>query len=377
MAINVPIMTVRISEPVVSNHRTPLFDWHLAHKARMVPFGGWDMPVQYSGIIEEHNAVRTNAGLFDISHMARVNFDGAKADVMALLENVFTNSVASMKVGQVRYGLICNPAGGILDDVLVYRLNDRFSMVVNAGNREKIMLWLKRAVADAKLDVAIADTTESTSMVAIQGPKAVAMMTGKFPDDVNNLKYYYATQTRYKNQPCIVSRTGYTGEDGFEVIVPNELAQTIADEFVASGALPCGLGARDTLRLEAAMPLYGHELSESISPLDAGLNWAVKMDKGPFIGRDALAVATPMKTRVGLLLEGKRAAREGSPIVSGDSTIGIVTSGSYTPWLGQSIAMGYVSGQPTTVEIDLRGSRVPAKVVPLPFYKRQFTGTSK
>lgn len=355
----------------MSNLRTPLYQWHAAHQARMVPFGGWDMPVQYTGIIDEHRAVRTAAGVFDVSHMARLSFAGG--DTLALLEEVFTNSVGGMKEGQVRYGLICNEDGGILDDVLVYKWPYGYAMVVNAGNRQKIVAWLNEKASGK--DAKVIDQTFDTAMIAVQGPKAVDLVTGMFPDDVTDLKYYYATPTRYNDTGCVVSRTGYTGEDGFELMVPNALAVRVWDELVDKGAVPCGLGARDTLRLEAAMPLYGHELTEQIDPISAGLKWAVKLDKGEFVGRTALQNRPPSRpVRVGLELEGKRAAREGSEVFADGRPAGTVTSGSYVPFLEKSIAMAYLPlglAEPgTAVEIDLRGTRVPAKVVPLPFYKR-------
>jgi aminomethyltransferase len=360
----------------MSNLRTPLYDWHAAHKARVVPFAGWDMPVQYTGVIDEHRAVRTAAGVFDVSHMARLSFGGP--DALALLETVFTNSVATMKDMQVRYGLICNEDGGILDDVLVYRWPYGFAMVVNASNREKITAWLAKHAAGK--DVQVQDQTFSTAMVAVQGPKAVELVAGMFRDDVTQLKYYFAMPTRYRDTNCVVSRTGYTGEDGFEVMVPNAQAVPLWEELVGKGAVPCGLGARDTLRLEAAMPLYGHELNETIDPLQAGLGWAVKPDKGEFVGRQALVDAAGADAvrprRVGLELEGKRAAREGSPVLADETTpVGVVTSGSYVPWLEKSIAMGYAvpkSAYPgAKLLIDVRGSKIPAAVVPLPFYKRK------
>lgn len=359
-----------------SNLRTPLYDWHVAHNARMVPFAGWDMPVQYAGITAEHRAVRTAAGLFDISHMARVNVTGS--DALKLLETVFTNSVATMKDGQVRYGLVCNESGGILDDILVYRAPAAFKVVINASNREKILRWFDQHRTG--LDVTISDETSHTTMVAVQGPKSVELVAGLFDADPAALKYYFAMPTRYRDRPCVVSRTGYTGEDGFEVIVPNDLGVPLWEDLIARGAVPCGLGARDTLRLEAAMPLYGHELTEAIDPLQAGLGWAVKLDKGPFVGRDALRMAQELThrrpERVGLEIEGKRAAREGCPIVLGDSrAVGSVTSGSFAPWLEKSIAMGYVAAPHaapgTRLQVDARGSTLPAVVVPLPFYKRK------
>ncbi len=355
----------------MSDLRTPLYPWHVEHKARIVAFGGWEMPVQYTGIIEEHNAVRGGAGLFDISHMARLSFTGP--DALAVLERVFTNSVATMKVGQVRYGLVCNDRGGILDDILVYRFSDHFEAVVNAGNREKILVWLHLHLG--AFDCTIIDHTFETTMIAIQGPKAVAMVRGFFADDVNALKYYTVRHSTWNGHAVTVSRTGYTGEDGFEIVIANALAVPLWEALLAKGALPCGLGSRDTLRLEAAMPLYGHELSEQIDPIQAKLDWAVKMDKGDFVGRSGLLNRLPaLPERVGLLLEGKRAAREGSLLFAEGSSLGVVTSGSYVPHLQQSIAMGYLSQKftesGTELLVDLRGTKVPAKVVPLPFYTR-------
>lgn len=363
-------------ELFMSNLKTPLYQWHVEHKARMVAFGGWDMPVQYAGIAAEHKAVRTAAGLFDISHMARINFAGP--DALTLLERVFTNSVARMKDGQVRYGLVCREDGGILDDILVYRWPYGYAAVVNASNREKILAWLSSHRTG--LNVEFTDRTFATTMIAVQGPMSIELVNGMFADDVSKLKYYYATPTRYQDQPCVVSRTGYTGEDGFEVMVANALGLTLWEEFIRKGAAPCGLGARDTLRLEAAMPLYGHELNETINPIQAGLAWAVKLDKGDFIGRHAIQWAAEhareQKVRVGLLVEGKRAAREGSPILASEETpIGTVTSGSFCPWLDKSLAMGYVDTKLAVPEIklriDVRGSLLNATVVPLPFYSRK------
>jgi glycine cleavage system T protein (aminomethyltransferase) len=355
----------------MANLRTPLYDWHVAKKARLVPFGGWDMPVKYTGSIDEHKAVRTAAGLFDVSHMGRLSFAGSQA--LDLIQKVWTNNAAPMKDFQVRYGLICNEAGGTLDDVLVYRWPYGWAMVVNASNREKILGWLNQHKGG--FDVQIQDQTLDTAMVAIQGPKAVQICTGMFEADPAQLKYYFAAPTRYKGKGCVVSRTGYTGEDGLEIMVGKSQAVELADDLVARGAVPCGLGARDTLRLEAAMPLYGHELTEAIDPIRAGLGWAVKPDKGDFIGRQAMTDPGKKPERVGLELEGKRAAREGSPVLSGPgSPVGSVTSGSYAPWLDRSIAMGYVPAKYTAagtdLVVDIRGSLTPAKVVSLPFYKR-------
>jgi aminomethyltransferase len=354
--------------------RTPLYDWHVAHGARMVDFGGWDMPIQYTTITEEHVAVRTAAGVFDVSHMGRLSFGGAGA--LDLIQWVFTNDAAAMKDGQARYGLICNERGGVRDDVLVYRWPYGWAMVVNASNREKIVAWIEAHRAGR--DVQMVDQTLTTAMVAVQGPRAVELCRGLVEADAAQLKYYYAAPTRYRGKGCVVSRTGYTGEDGFEFLVAADQAVTLWEELLARGARPCGLGARDTLRLEAAMPLYGHELSEEIDPLQAGLAWAVKLTKGDFLGRDALLRRKDdptLRRRVGLELEGKRIAREGAAVLRGGSAVGQVTSGTFAPTLERAIAMAYVDPALATVgtacEVDIRGKAAPARVVPLPFYKRQ------
>jgi len=358
----------------MTTRRTPLYDWHVSKKARLVPFGGWDMPVQYAGIIAEHQAVRTAAGLFDISHMGRLDLRGP--DALALIQKLFTNDAAKMKVGQVKYGLVCKANGGILDDVLVYRFADTWQMVVNASNREKVVAWL--ADQQGPLTVTVTDHTLETAMVAVQGPTALAACAGLFPADPAGLKYYHALTTTYRGRPAVVSRTGYTGEDGLEITVDQDLAVALADDVGGRGIVPCVLGARDTLRLEAAMPLYGHELNETVTPIQAGLAWAVKFDKGDFVGRAALEDSAELvgkqMERVGLELDGKRAAREHSKILAGGMPMGVVTSGSYAPTLGKSIAMGYVAPRlaypGAELAVDIRGEPTPAKVVELPFYKR-------
>ena len=356
------------------NRRTALYPWHVEHRARVVPFAGWDMPVQYAGIIPEHKAVRTSAGVFDVSHMARISLGGP--DALGLLEHVFTNAVGAMKDDQVRYGFLCNEAGGTLDDVLVYRWPYGYSVVANGSNRDKVLGWLRRHAEGRNVEVR--DQTDDTAMVAVQGPTAAELVRGLFDVDVTKLRYYFATPTLYLRNPCVVSRTGYTGEDGFEVMVPSEYAVSLWTELVGRGAVPCGLGARDTLRLEAGMPLYGHELTEEIDPIRAGLGWAVKLEKGDFVGRAALqeaaAKATERPARVGLELEGKRAAREGFAVLRDGRPVGRVTSGSYAPWLDRSVAMAFVEPTAadvgTVVAVDIRGTESLATVVPLPFYKR-------
>jgi len=353
--------------------RTPLYDWHVAHGARMVEFAGWDMPIQYTSIIDEHAAVRTGAGLFDISHMGRLSFGGV--DALALIQLVWTNNAATLRDFQVRYGLVCNEQGGIRDDVLVYKWPYGFAMVVNASNRRKIVDWLAQHRGNRVVD--IVDQTLTTCMIALQGPRAVEMCDALTEAGVAKLANYFATPTRFQGQPCVVSRTGYTGEDGLEFMVGAGQGLHLWEALLARGAKPCGLGARDTLRLEAAMPLYGHELSEEIDPFQAGLAWAVKMDKGEFVGRPALQNRRQDKTlpqRVGLELAGKRLAREGSAIAVDGKDIGRVCSGTFAPTLRKAIAMAYVepafTAPGTAVNVDIRGKSEAARVVPLPFYKR-------
>jgi aminomethyltransferase len=338
--------------------RTPLYDWHVAHGARMVDFGGWDMPIQYATITDEHTAVRTAAGLFDVSHMGRLSFGGPGS--LDLIQHVFTNDASTMKDGQARYGLVCNEQGGIRDDVLVYRWPYGWAMVVNASNRTKIVGWLDQHKGGR--DVQITDQTLTTAMVAVQGPRAVELSRGLVEADAAQLRYYFATPTRYRGKSCVVSRTGYTGEDGLELMVAADQAVTLWDDLVARGAKPCGLGARDTLRLEAAMPLYGHELTEEIDPLQAGLGWAVKLDKGDFIGRDALLKRkddATLRRRVGLELEGKRIGREGAAVLKGGAEVGRLTSGTFSPTLNKAIAMAYVdpalAAAGAACEVDIRG----------------------
>jgi len=344
----------------------------------MVDFAGWEMPVQYSSIVEEHLAVRSAAGLFDISHMGRLSFRGSTA--AEFLNQILTNDTDAMKAGDVRYSLVCNRDGGILDDVLIYRLPDRWELVVNASNREKIVDWIRNSSGFAAVE--FSDQTLATGMIAIQGPRALEIVANAAGADFSDLKYYSTRDATVFNLPSLVSRTGYTGEDGLELVVPAEQSQAVwlalLDAGQAYGIKPAGLGCRDTLRLEAAMPLYGHELNETTDPLSAGLQFAVKLQKADFVGKAALEAIQRngvSLTRVGLVLEGRRIAREESPVQIGDSVIGKVTSGTFSPTLQTVIAMAYVpssvSAPGTKVDVNLRGSLVPAEIVPLPFYKRK------
>jgi aminomethyltransferase len=343
----------------------------------MVDFAGWEMPVQYSSIVDEHMAVRTAVGLFDISHMGRLQFRGDSSQ--AFLNSVLTNDTARLKVGDIRYSLICGKDGGILDDVLVYRLPDRWELVVNASNREKIVSWLKHCAGYAAVD--FRDCTLTTGMIAVQGPRALTLVNEAAGLDLTSMKYYSAMEAQYLGTSGVISRTGYTGEDGFELVMPAPDAERIWLALLEHGAkygiVPAGLGCRDTLRMESAMPLYGHELNETIDPLTAGLDFAVKFNKPEYPGKAALELIKSQglkMARVGLLLEGRRIAREESPVQINGQDVGKVTSGTFSPTLQKVIAMAYVpvtsSSLGTVVQVNLRGTLVPATIVALPFYKR-------
>lgn len=357
--------------------QTACHAWHAAHHGRLVDFAGWDMPVQYSSIVEEHRAVRQRAGLFDIGHMGRLRFAGP--DAARFLSHVTTVHVESLAVGQVKYALVTNEAGGILDDVLVYRFPSFHMLVVNASNRTKIVEWIGRHRAG--FDVQVEDLTRAWTMLAVQGPKALTVAEPVVGSNAGGMAYYTASEGTIDGVPGIVSRTGYTGEDGLELIVPAEhglrLWERLMDAGAAHGLLPCGLGARDTLRLEAAMPLYGHEMNESTDPYTAGLAFGVQLDGHDFLGKPAVAAAKSKPDRpkrVGLELAGRRIAREGAAVFDGDTEIGRVTSGTFSPTLDLSIAMAYVPAAQSTlgtaVKVDVRGNREAATVVKLPFYRR-------
>lgn len=357
--------------------QTVFHDWHAANGGRLVEFGGWSMPAQYSTIVEEHQAVRGSVGLFDIAHMGRLWFTGP--DACRFLDHLLTNDVTKLSVGQVRYSLVCNEQGGVLDDVLVYRLDDAYLLVVNASNRPKILDWItaQRSGFDFEMD----DRTVSHPMIAIQGPKALDVVTSLGFGGAADMKYYSVVQATVGGHDAIVSRTGYTGEDGYEVIVADAVAAELWEQVLATGndhgLRPCGLGCRDTLRLEAAMPLYGHELSESMDPLTAGLKFAVKLKANEFIGRDALLAIQSdgiSRVRVGLELPGRRIAREGATLLAGDTVVGEVTSGTFSPTLQKPIAMAYVDAAHgetgTSLTVDIRGKHHSATIVDLPFYRR-------
>ena len=357
--------------------KTPLHDWHQAHGGRIVEFGGWLMPVQYSTIIDEHRAVRERVGLFDISHMGRLTFDGP--GMLDWLERVTTNHVARLKLDQIQYSLMANEQGGLIDDILVYRHQYGYYVVCNASNRPAVVAQLERHRAGAEGN--FHDRTADTAMIAVQGPAALATVQPLFNQPLDTVKYYHLSMGLLLGDvTAVVSRTGYTGEDGYELIVGAGQAERVWNALLDSGRshgiAPCGLGARDTLRFEAAMPLYGHELSDSINPYAAGVGWAVKLDKGEFVGREALRgwKQAPGQARIGLRLEGKRIARQGTPVLDGERAVGTVTSGTFAPTLQSSLAMALVepgaSHVGTRLALDVRGHREPAQVVELPFYRR-------
>jgi len=365
--------------------KTPFNSYHKELGGRMVEFAGWEMPLTFGSIIEEHRQVRESGGFFDVSHMGRLRFSGRHA--RRFLDLVCTRRIHGMERGQCRYSLVCNERGGCRDDVLVYCIDDdEYLMVCNASNRAKLKEHF--AAQKGELVFAMKDETESTAMVAIQGPRVMEVI-GTFSREVPTLKRYRFAQKNLLIIKLIVSRTGYTGEDGVEVILPGLMAKQalklMLDADKSAGLVkPAGLGARDTLRLEAGMPLYGHEIDEEVDPLTCGLDFAVSLDKGGegdvagrFIGQDALQAiraAGLSRKLVGLRLEGRRSARQGMAVHAGGGEIGRVTSGCLSPTLGVPIAMAIVAaGQSavgTKVEIDLGRERVAAEVVPLPFYKR-------
>ncbi len=353
--------------------QTPLFGLHQTLAGRMVDFAGWQMPVQYKSIVEEHLAVRGGVGAFDISHMGRFRLYGPKAH--ALLAHLVTCSVATMIPGQVKYGLILNEKGGTRDDVLVYHLGDHWALVVNASNRQKIWELLLSSLPET--GVRLVDETLETAMVAIQGPKALALCSEIANIDFSPMANYSAQNITYKDCEILVSRTGYTGEDGMEWSLPSHLANTLAMDLKTHQIPWCGLGCRDTLRLESGMPLYGHELAEDIDPIQAGLGFAVRKPPLGFVGAEALAhrrMDQTRRVRKGLLLAGKRISRQGDKIYQGDQEIGMVTSGTFGPSVGASIAMALIdpafSQSQEPMEIDVRGKRERATITQLPFYKR-------
>lgn len=363
-----------------ANLRTPLYSAHIDLGARTMPFGGWDMPVQYSGILAEVNAVRTRAGVFDVSHMGRLYISGPKAT--PFLDWALTGSVQSLAVGRARYCMICNEDGGVIDDTIFYRLaEDRYLLIPNAGNRNAVVSWFNHWIG-AKFggECVVDDRTEATALIALQGPQAVEIMDGLCTLDSgeqpSSQRPFAWAEGKLAGETIFMGRTGYTGEDGFEASTTADHAQTVWQSFLDQGALPCGLGARDVLRLEAGLPLHGHEIDEETTPVEAGLERFVRFDK-EYVGAEVLQRQREEGTErrlVGLTVPGRSAPRQGYAILHQGQNIGRITSGSYSPTLDTSIGMGYVlqgfAAPGGTVDLDVRGRIIQAQIVPLPFYTR-------
>ena len=358
--------------------RTALYSEHVARGARIIPFGGFDMPVQYSSILKEHDAVRNRAGLFDLSHMGQYILQGE--NVARWAEALTVNAIESMKPLQARYNLFTNERGGVHDDVIFYRLDGRWLLVVNAGNAAKMWEHLQKNLGSS--GVKLTNLHGSNALIAIQGPKSLEMLRDHVSVDLAALKYYFCTEGTAFGKHAVIARTGYTGEDGFELFVDGADAVEIWRSCLAAnegaGLQPAGLGARDVLRLEAGMPLYGHEITEEITPIQAGLSWAVKFSKPEFRGRAALqaqAESDDYSRIAGLIMAGRTPAREGYKVFAGSREVGEVRSGSTAPSLqNQNVATALLEKHAatlgTTLTVEIRGTKHEATVVPLPFYKR-------
>ncbi len=356
--------------------RTPLYEAHVQLGGKLVPFAGFEMPVQYpTGIMAEHNAVRTAAGLFDVCHMGEFVLRGPQA--LDLIQKITVNDASKLQVWQAQYSAICLEAGGVIDDLLVYRGPDHFMLVVNASNKEKDLAWVERHASD--FDVEVADKSDQTALLAVQGPAAAGIVQGLTETDLDGIGYYRFALGAVSGVEGVISRTGYTGEDGFELYVPAEagmeLWQALMEAGEPFGLMATGLGCRDSLRLEMGYALYGNDLDEEHTPLESGLGWITKLDKGDFIGRDALVrqkESGVTRRLVGMMLSEKGFPRHGYPIAFGDEDVGVVTSGVVSPSLGVGVAMGYVPAEMaaggTEVGVRIRNKVVPAVVQRPPFY---------
>ncbi|MFE9041545.1 glycine cleavage system aminomethyltransferase GcvT [Streptomyces sp. NPDC012421] len=368
---------------------TALDALHRSLGATMTDFAGWDMPLRYGSERDEHNAVRTRAGLFDLSHMGEITVTGPQA--AELLDYALVGNISTIGVGRARYTMICQEDGGILDDLIVYRLGETeagsspYMVVANASNAQIVLDAL--VARSGGFDAEVRDDRDAYALIAVQGPESPGILKQLTDADLDGLKYYAGLPGTVAGVPALIARTGYTGEDGFELFLKPEHAEGVWTALTEAGAgvglIPCGLSCRDTLRLEAGMPLYGHELTTSLTPFDAGLGRVVKFEKpGDFVGRKALEAAAeraetaPPRKLVGLIAEGRRVPRAGMAVVAGGEVIGEITSGAPSPTLGEPIAMAYVDAAHATpgtegVGVDIRGTHEPYKVVALPFYKRQ------
>jgi aminomethyltransferase len=363
--------------------RSPLHELHERLGASFTDFGGWLMPVRYTSDLAEHHAVRQAAGIFDISHMAEFRIAGK--DAAGFLDRALAGRLSTMKVGKAKYSLVLADDGGIVDDVIVYRITaDEFLVIANAGNRAAVAASFASVAGDDGPDVT--DLTDEMSLIAVQGPQARAILESTVGVEglepaLSAMSYYSWALGSFQDRSLFVARTGYTGEDGYELMVANRTAaalwQAVTDAGAAHGLVPAGLAARDTLRLEAGMPLYGHELSRDVAPAQAGLGRVVAGDKDAFVGKDGLAAreTADAPVLVGLVAEGRRAGRAGYGVYAGDVRVGEITSGALSPTLGHPVAMAFVhpsaSAERTDLTIDVRGTRIPATVTALPFYRRQ------
>jgi aminomethyltransferase len=359
--------------------RTPLFDLAVELKARLTAFSGWEMPVQYSGIAAEHQAVRTSAGMFDISHMGKFTLQGK--DLIEQLQKLVPSDLSCLQPGQAQYTVLLNPDAGIIDDIIFYYQGETASgqrgiIIVNAGTTEKDKRWLLSHLEPDKID--FQNLSSEKVLIAVQGPKAVSYLQPLVKEDLTSVKPFGHLEATLLNQPAFIARTGYTGEDGFEVMVDPEAGVELWRSLHQVGVIPCGLGARDTLRLEAAMALYGQDIDDTTTPLEAGLNWLVHLDtKEEFIGRSVLEKqkATGVKRKlVGLRMAGRNIARHGYPVMYQGEIVGEVTSGTLSPTLGYPVALAYISAELARVkqplDVEIRGKTYPGIVVKKPFYKR-------
>lgn len=360
--------------------KTPFYEKHVENLGTLIDFGGWELPVEYTGIIPEHEAVRTTAGLFDVSHMGEVTVEGKDAE--AYIQKMITNDIAPMEETQIFYSPMCYPDGGVVDDLLVYKYNtEKFFIVINAANTEKDVAWFLSHVTE---DVVVEDVSAKYAQLALQGPMAEKILQKITEKNLDEIKFFhFASSVKLGHVDAFVSRNGYTGEDGFEILVDPKDAVVLWDMIMAAGKdegmIPCGLGARDTLRFEACLPLYGHEITETISPLEAGLGYFVKMDKEDFIGRDALRDQKEKgltRKLCGIEMVERGIPRAVYPVYDGETQIGHVTTGSYSPTLKKNIGLALLdlpyTPLDTVVEVGIRDKHVKAKVVPKPFYQKKY-----
>ncbi|WP_013322738.1 glycine cleavage system aminomethyltransferase GcvT [Gloeothece verrucosa] len=363
------------SQPLL---RTPLYTLTLEQKAKLTAFAGWEMPVQFSGLKQEHQAVRTQAGMFDISHMGKFIFKGQ--DIIKQLQELVPSNLSRIQAGQAQYTVLLNPQGGIIDDIIVYYQGEKngqqeVTLIVNAATTEKDKTWILEHISQS---VEFADLSQEKALIAVQGPQAESFLQSFVKEDLSGVKLFEHLKATLLDQPGFIARTGYTGEDGFEIMVDPEIAQQLWRKLSDAGVTPCGLGARDTLRLEAALALYGQDIDDTTTPLEAGLGWLVHLKtlKEDFIGRSVLEKQKAQgvsRRLVGVEMEGRYIARHGYPVISNSKIVGEVTSGTLSPTLGIPVALAYVPTELSEVgqklEIEIRGKTYPGKVVKKPFYR--------